>query len=164
MATHKTNQLDINLSQVGDIGTREALTSIVRFVNDMTQNISVNKGIKAKRFATQDEYAVIEADGCITAKMLEFDKGGKFKVMVVSDTLSQSASRTVNVPSSHKILGVFGWTQVNTTSVWRPMPTATATNLVYITTTGDNNTVIFTNSDADSANSFCSVIFYTKGR
>jgi hypothetical protein len=167
VATHKTNQLDINLSQVKDAGAREALNSIVRFVNDMNRSVRTNKEVKAAKLSNQTRSAFLDFDGLISGRMLELEKGWKFKVRIQEGELGPTDGETVQMPAGHVICGVIGWTQVDAGDEWNPMViAATDAAGVYMSVAASStaDTVRFVNVDAAVTNSYRAVIFYKKGR
>ncbi len=161
MATHRVQQLDINLARVQDEGAREALTSIVRFVNELTQSFRTNKEARAESFVNNGDSAGFDKDGVFWAESLEVASGGQFKVKVYQGSIALSASYDVELTPGAKVLGVFGWSQINATSVWTPIAeqSVALADSIYIDS-ADSGALRLTNGDVNSTNEYRLVVFY----
>jgi hypothetical protein len=163
VATHKTNQLDINLSQVKDLAVREALNSIVNFVGGLAKAVRTGGEVKGTTVSNALGSAGFDKDGNLFAKTLEIGSGGAFKVAIFTGELSASGGQTLTLADEARILGVLGWTQISAGSEWNVMfPVVTGSEGIYFNTTAasTSNSVRFVNSDAVNANQYRVVIFY----
>ena len=161
MATHRTNQLDINLGRISDPATRDAFQSLVSFVNEMTKKILTNKELKAGRVANADNSVSLEKDGRLLARSINVDGGGEFKVMVVSGELEDGATQTVQLSSNARVLGYCGVTEIGGgASGWSPLTVDGTFRVTIVDGSGESDSVELTNG-VTYKNKFNIVIFYT---
>lgn len=160
MATLKQNQIDLDLSRVEDLATREALESVVRFVNELASSgVKTGGPVTGKSFATNAKTGGLTEAGWLSGKSLELDAGGRFKVEYHEGTVNASGTGSYTVKGT--ILGAFGIAQFEGGSDWRVMGRGSVTNSVYFTNGSSTTSLIhFTNSDASHQNGYRLVIFY----
>ena len=159
MATLKQNQIDLDLSRVGDFATREALEGLIRFVNQLSAGgIKTGGPITGKSVATSSGYAGLAEGGTITGKRLELEDGGAFKVELHEGSLGNGASTSFTVKG--EVLGAFGTAEYQGSSTWRVLGRGTTTDSVYLDNVGSTSSkVVITNSYAGT-NKYRLVIFY----
>lgn len=137
--------LPINLSLIKDQATREAISSIVKFVQDL--------GARG-----------LQTDGDIIGRSLNLGSGGAFKTIVQSGGVNPSG-RAILHPPAGKWLGMIGMTQYHGSYIWAPIPTATATGSLYFefnTTLSQANAICLVNGDTSHTNLFRVLGFYTE--
>jgi len=162
VATPRTNQLDINLSRISDVAVRDCMSSLITFVNSMSQGLRTGGDVKGKSIANDVGSAGLDKNGGIFGSFLELDSGGKFRVKVVSGTNSALAVKTITVLDPYIIVGAFGVTQLNTSTTWQVMttdPTVSSANYINVIMT-NAQTVEVTSTDVNTSNDFHLVVFY----
>lgn len=160
MATHKVQQLDINLGRVKDEGAREALQSVVRFVNEMTQSIRTNKEVRASELANSEKSAGLDKSGFLWAESLEIASGGQFKVKTFNGEIEASGTLEIAFSSGTRILGAFGYTQYAGSSNWIPITAYDSASARIDFAAYAVGTIRLANTDTVNDHKFNLVVFY----
>lgn len=160
MATLKQNQIDLDLSRVGDVATREALEGVIRFVNDLaSRGIKTGGPVAGKSFATNSGFAEVAEDGTLSGKRLELEGGGAFKVEYHEGSLGNAATTSFTVRG--EVLGAFGIAQFQgSSSDWRVMGRGTTTDSVYFTNGSSTSKKVHLTNSYAGTNKYRLVIFY----
>lgn len=160
MATRKTQQLDIDLSTVQEATVREALVSILRFVNELAGGGLHTAGdVVAKKIQVTSGLVAADDDGNLVAKTINLHGGGKIKMEVHEGTLAIGGTTSYTVKG--EILAAIGHAQYNGSSEWRVMGRGTTTDSCYFTNgSATSKKIHITNSDASHSNKYRVVIFW----
>lgn len=166
--SRKTNQLDIDLNVISDIGTRSALSSIMDFVNRLTsQGISTSGPVEAREYALTGNEFGFDRNGNLSAKSLSIDGQGQFKVMVKQGTIGKDATITFTVPGN--VIGAVGYFNCKDTAsagggtnCWRVMGRVSTTGEVFFSTSSEveSNQVRIISLDANHAVAYNLIIFH----
>lgn len=175
MATRKTQQLDVNLSNVKDDAVRQALDSIVAFVNKTTQNVKTGGKVQATTVTNLAGGAGIDAINRLFAQSMQLNDGGFFKVKIFEGDLGAygggSEVYRFNFPTV--VFGAFGVCTYNgkATNEWMVMSNTSATNNniafydpglalgLAAAYKQDSNSITILNAD-NVTNSYRIIVFY----
>lgn len=159
VATHRVNQLDVDLSKITDAGTREAVSSIARYVNETTQKVRTSGTLRGRDISNEDNTAQIGKDGTVYCRALNVEGSGPFKIATYEGSLAGGGTVTLNLGAQAKIIGVFGWSQYDgNAGVYAQMGVFSSTVLVLYTST--SNSIVLVNDDAVDTNAYRIVVFY----
>lgn len=109
--------------------------------------------------STQD---VTLAQDLVVGGSVNIDGGGTFKVTRYTGNLGAGATTTLTPGGS--ILGAFGYTEINNSSLYSPIAIGSGSNRVQFRSTGTSVTttsMVIENTDPADANSYQVVVFHT---
>ncbi len=162
MTTRRTNQVDLDLSSIDDSATRQALASVMRFVNDLASGgLTTDGTITGKTLATKG--GSLTEEGVLTAKLLDMGEG---RITFTVQTGSLAAITATVFTVKGQVLGALGWSEVNGGASgvdWVPMTIELNGNSNYFTTsTSENSNKVRIKNNGGSSNKYRLLIFYAE--
>jgi hypothetical protein len=164
VATRKKQQLDVNLTRIKDDAVRDAIDSIVRFVNNSSASLEVTNRVSGNEISNNLGSGKIDRLGRVLCKGIEVERDSGFlKFAIRSGELAAFTGQDIEVSSGQKILGALGMTTTNDGSGnYYPMHLVDSAiaGIGFVSTATDKLRIF--NYDIDDPNTYRLVVFYTE--
>lgn len=160
MATRSLNQLEAGIERIEDPIVREAMSSLLEFVNGLQGSGLSTRGKVTAKDISLENGSIYTADGVLYTPDINTAGGGKWRAVTYQGIIPGSDTTNKLPAPNGEIFGVIGWTELSSSTIWSMITTSSISNGIYLGGNDNKTSTINLINGHTTSKKFRLIIFY----